>query len=126
MERLAYSLSLTTIHHSRTYAPAGCKKLQVGALICVSPGKPPPIPYVEFSSLNILHQVSMHGSVNPDLQCGPESRGNKTCPLNACCSAYGFCGLTKEFCEDAPVSVSPLSERQSLIRITINQNGESW
>ncbi|KAJ7921866.1 hypothetical protein B0H13DRAFT_1502760, partial [Mycena leptocephala] len=21
-----------------------------------------------------------------------------TCPLNACCSAFGFCGLTDEFC----------------------------
>lgn len=22
----------------------------------------------------------------------------KTCPLNVCCSAYGFCGTTAEFC----------------------------
>ncbi|KAJ2912700.1 hypothetical protein MD484_g7717, partial [Candolleomyces efflorescens] len=78
-------------YNEETYKWKGCKKLQVGALICVSPGKPPPIP------------------VNPDLQCGPESRGNKTCPLNACCSAYGFCGLTKEFCEDAPNGESCLS-----------------
>ncbi|RXW23565.1 hypothetical protein EST38_g2319 [Candolleomyces aberdarensis] len=71
-------------YNEDTYKWKGCNKLQIGALICVSPGKPPPIP------------------VNPDLQCGPESPGNKTCPLNVCCSAYGFCGQTEEFCEDAP------------------------
>ncbi|KAJ7600242.1 hypothetical protein C8J56DRAFT_768491 [Mycena floridula] len=37
-------------------------------------------------------------SVNPNLQCGPESPGNATCPLKACCSAFGFCGLTDDFC----------------------------
>lgn len=34
----------------------------------------------------------------PGLECGPQSEGNATCPLNACCSAFGFCGLTDEFC----------------------------
>ena len=25
---------------------------------------------------------------------------HETCPLNVCCSKFGFCGLTKEFCGD--------------------------
>lgn len=25
---------------------------------------------------------------------------NKTCPLNVCCSAFGFCGTTSDFCSD--------------------------
>ncbi|GIJ85609.1 hypothetical protein Asppvi_004468 [Aspergillus pseudoviridinutans] len=32
-------------------------------------------------------------------ECGQYSEtGNKTCPLNVCCSQYGFCGTTEEFC----------------------------
>ncbi|KAJ2924337.1 hypothetical protein H1R20_g12762, partial [Candolleomyces eurysporus] len=70
--------------NKNTYKWKGCAGLQANAVICVSTGTPPPIP------------------VNPNLQCGPESPGNKTCPLNVCCSAYGFCGLTSEFCQAAP------------------------
>ncbi|KAJ7247043.1 hypothetical protein C8J57DRAFT_1523257 [Mycena rebaudengoi] len=64
-----------------TYKWNGCLHLQLGQVICVSPGTPPPIP------------------VNPKIQCGPESPGGGECPLNACCSPFGFCGITSEFCE---------------------------
>ncbi|KAJ3208520.1 hypothetical protein HDU67_006691 [Dinochytrium kinnereticum] len=67
-----------------TYKWKGCANLQAGMNICVSSGTPPA------------------PAVNPNLQCGPESPGNKTCVLNACCSAYGFCGTTSEFCGPAP------------------------
>ncbi|KAB5588844.1 hypothetical protein CTheo_7709 [Ceratobasidium theobromae] len=66
-----------------TYKWRGCALLQLGYTLCVSPGSPPPIP------------------VNQKLQCGPASPGNATCPLNACCSAFGYCGVTPEFCEPA-------------------------
>ncbi|KAB5589059.1 hypothetical protein CTheo_7501 [Ceratobasidium theobromae] len=59
---------------------AGCDQLQFGYTMCVSSGSPPPI------------------TVDPKLQCGPESPGNATCPLNGCCSAFGYCGVTAEFC----------------------------
>ena len=39
-----------------------------------------------------------HSRQNPQLDCGPESVGNKTCPLKACCSGAGYCGLTSDFC----------------------------
>lgn len=55
-----------------------------GDKICLSSGRPPrPTP-------------------NPQAQCGPQAPGDKynsECPLNACCSEYGFCGLTDEFCK---------------------------
>ncbi|TFK69201.1 hypothetical protein BDN72DRAFT_624535 [Pluteus cervinus] len=72
--------------NKNTYKWKGCAALAVGMPICVSTGTPPPIP------------------VNPNLQCGPESPKNATCPLKACCSAFGFCGLTDEFCKPAAVS----------------------
>ncbi|KAJ6484674.1 hypothetical protein C8R45DRAFT_1214705 [Mycena sanguinolenta] len=32
-------------------------------------------------------------------QCGPNApAGEEQCPLNVCCSQYGFCGTTDEFC----------------------------
>ncbi|KAJ3515636.1 hypothetical protein NLJ89_g1634 [Agrocybe chaxingu] len=67
-----------------TYKWRGCANLQLDYTLCVSPGTPPPIP------------------VNPNLQCGPESPGAAECPLKACCSAFGFCGVTDEFCKPAP------------------------
>ncbi|KAJ7278491.1 glycoside hydrolase superfamily [Mycena rebaudengoi] len=70
--------------NTQTYKWKGCAGLGIDRLICLSPGTPPPIP------------------INPLLDCGPETKGNKTCPLNACCSAFGFCGLTSEFCSAAP------------------------
>ncbi|KAF5371971.1 hypothetical protein D9615_008102 [Tricholomella constricta] len=67
-----------------TYKWRGCANLQVGFTLCVSTGTPPPIP------------------VNPALQCGPESPGAAECPLKACCSPFGYCGITSEFCEASP------------------------
>ncbi|KAF9464555.1 hypothetical protein BDZ94DRAFT_475398 [Collybia nuda] len=67
-----------------TYKWRGCENLQLDYTLCISSGKPPPIP------------------VNPALQCGPESPGAAECPLKACCSPFGFCGITDEFCNAAP------------------------
>ncbi|KAJ4261803.1 hypothetical protein NW757_000075 [Fusarium falciforme] len=34
--------------------------------------------------------------------CGKDSLGGKVkCPLNVCCSAYGYCGVENDFCEGA-------------------------
>ncbi|KAJ6503695.1 hypothetical protein C8R45DRAFT_973479, partial [Mycena sanguinolenta] len=38
-------------------------------------------------------------------QCGPNARaGEEDCPLNVCCSQYGFCGTTEDFCGDGCTS----------------------
>jgi chitinase len=34
---------------------------------------------------------------------GPEYVKHTTCPLNVCCSKYGFCGMTEEFCGEKKV-----------------------
>ncbi|QSZ31923.1 hypothetical protein DSL72_001492 [Monilinia vaccinii-corymbosi] len=32
-------------------------------------------------------------------ECGKDSKdGKTTCPLNTCCSQFGFCGTTQDFC----------------------------
>jgi chitinase len=36
---------------------------------------------------------------NAKAECGPYGRpGSQKCPLNVCCSKFGFCGSTDEFC----------------------------
>ncbi|KAI9094129.1 hypothetical protein DFS34DRAFT_254776 [Phlyctochytrium arcticum] len=67
--------------NAKTFQWVECGKLQKGANICVSKGNPP------------------KPQVIKGLQCGPQSEGNLECPLKACCSAHGYCGTTKDFCE---------------------------
>ncbi|VZH92031.1 unnamed protein product [Fusarium fujikuroi] len=81
--------------NKNTWGFAGCNRLQLGQPICLSKGKNP-------------MPLAIAGAV-----CGPQKPGSKKpssaktgwdlanmnpCPLNACCSGYGFCGITSEFC----------------------------
>lgn len=69
--------------NKNTWGWLGCADLQLGANICLSTGTPP-IP-----------------TANPLSTCGMTAPGklfNTSCPLNACCSQFGFCGVTSEFC----------------------------
>jgi hypothetical protein len=81
-------------YNKNTWGWRGCAFLSPkgGEPICVSSGKPPmPV-------------------INPDATCGPQKPGTvrptdgtpleklNPCPLNACCSNWGFCGTTDEFC----------------------------
>lgn len=69
--------------NTKTWGWLGCADLQLGAVICLSTGTPP------------------KPTANPLSTCGmtaPGSLYNSTCPLNACCSQFGFCGVTSEFC----------------------------
>ncbi|KAF2078308.1 hypothetical protein CYY_000400 [Polysphondylium violaceum] len=60
----------------------GCTAIKEGMKICVSPGSSP------------------RPAVDPKAECGPSAKNyNSTCPLNVCCSEFGYCGTTKEFCE---------------------------
>ncbi|RMJ17465.1 hypothetical protein CDV36_002850 [Fusarium kuroshium] len=82
-------------NNKNTWGFAGCDRLQLGQPICLSAGKNP-------------MPLAIAGAV-----CGPQKPGSKLpttaktgwdltgmnpCPLNACCSGYGFCGITAEFC----------------------------
>nr|CAC34265.1 hypothetical protein [Schwanniomyces etchellsii] len=70
--------------NEKTYGWFGCNNLQLGQAMCLGKGTPPkPIP-------------------NPKAECGPLASGdlyNSECPNKACCSQYGFCGTTSEFCD---------------------------
>lgn len=69
--------------NTQTWGWLGCVDLQLGMNICLSTGTPP-IP-----------------TANPLSACGMTAPGklfNSSCPLNACCSQWGFCGVTDEFC----------------------------
>ncbi|KAJ3204975.1 hypothetical protein HK099_000963, partial [Clydaea vesicula] len=77
-------------YNAKTFRWIGCKSLQVGMNICLSTGNPPLPP------------------VDPNAQCGQTSIDKKTgkrnlkCALNACCSTWGYCGTTEEFCVEKP------------------------
>ncbi|KAJ3319722.1 hypothetical protein HDU76_000471 [Blyttiomyces sp. JEL0837] len=61
----------------------GCDDLQAEQKVCLSAGTPP-LP-----------------DFNPDVECGGE-HNNDECPLKACCSKWGYCGTTAEYCEVVP------------------------
>ena len=48
---------------------------------------------------------------------GPDWAEVPNCPLNVCCSKYGFCGTTKEFCGDKTVTRPSCSKDGNLQRV---------
>ncbi|KAJ1661779.1 hypothetical protein EV178_006410 [Coemansia sp. RSA 1646] len=85
---LAAANTITTAQiesfNKNTYGWLGCGKLQEKMNICLSSGTAPrPTP-------------------NPDAECGmlaPGDKFNSECPLKACCSSSGFCGLDDDHCK---------------------------
>jgi chitinase len=79
-------------NNHNTWGWAGCGHLQPNQRICLGPGDPP-------------MPAAIDGT-----QCGPQVPGTQTptngtkledlnpCPLNACCSIWGYCGITDDFC----------------------------
>ncbi|EZF93825.1 hypothetical protein H113_05483 [Trichophyton rubrum MR1459] len=82
-----------------TWGWSGCNRLQPGQVICLSKGNTP-----------------MPAEI-AGVDCGPQKPGTRKpsgefdgwdlaklnpCPLNACCSGWGFCGITAEFCTEFP------------------------
>ena len=79
-----------------TWGWAGCKALQPGQPICLSKGTPPmPNPLS-----NAVCGPQVPGSKRPSDYW--DLAGLNPCPLNACCSNWGFCGVTAEFCTKRP------------------------
>ncbi|KAF9252734.1 CAZyme family GH18 [Penicillium roqueforti] len=91
--------------NKNTWAWAGCgaNDLKQDQIICLSKGNTPmPAPL-------------------SNAVCGPQKPGTKAppgdyngwnltelnpCPLNACCSGWGFCGTTEEFCTKSPAKTN--------------------
>lgn len=94
----AYGLKTEDIENlnKKTWGWAGCGRLQVGQVFCISKGTPP-------------FPASVANAV-----CGPQVPGTKAptdgsdiaklnpCPLNSCCDVWGFCGVTADFCTKTP------------------------
>lgn len=95
----ANGLSIVALHYFNdmvTWAWSGCDHLAANMTICLSKGIPP-----------------MPGPM-ANAVCGPQKPGTKTpsdgeritnmnpCPLNACCTVWGQCGTTPEFCTVDP------------------------
>ncbi|GMF58473.1 unnamed protein product [[Candida] boidinii] len=75
-----YPLSVADIenYNKKTYGWSGCKNLQANTKMCLSDGTP------------------MRPKSNPLAECGPLAPAElylKACPLNACCSQFGFCAV---------------------------------
>ncbi|KAI8820248.1 uncharacterized protein EV422DRAFT_506961 [Fimicolochytrium jonesii] len=79
------TLAQLEAYNQATFRWMGCDKIQDGARICLSTGTPP-VP-----------------AVVDGVECGPQSAGNKKCPLNACCSSGGYCGVTADTCDGSNV-----------------------
>lgn len=86
-------------YNTKTWGWAGCDRLQPGQIICMSKGNTP-----------MPNQLD-------DVVCGPQKVGTQKpsgsfdgfdlaklnpCPLKACCSGWGYCGTTEEFCVESP------------------------
>jgi len=86
LEASYYPLSQDDLNsfNQKTYGWYGCSKLMKDQVICLSDGSTPkPTP-------------------DPKAECGPLAPGdlyNSECPNKACCSEFGFCGLTSKFCD---------------------------
>ncbi|KAJ4250226.1 hypothetical protein NW762_012041 [Fusarium torreyae] len=97
----AYGIKTADIstYNKNSWGWAGCDRLQLKQVICLSKGNTPMPSPVEGAA------------------CGPQKPGTKKpsgsfdgwdlaelnqCPLNACCSGWGFCGTTTEFCTESP------------------------
>lgn len=83
-----YPLTLEEINEYNTdnYAWKGCNDFLINDKMCLSSGTPP-------------RPIS-----DPNAECGPHAPGDKylsKCPLNACCSQFGYCGYTSDYCDSS-------------------------
>ncbi|KAJ5173846.1 Peptidoglycan-binding Lysin subgroup [Penicillium coprophilum] len=98
--------------NKETWGWAGCgvNDLKIGQIICLSEGNTPmPAPLS-----NAVCGPQVPGTKAPS---GDYNGWNLTklnpCPLNACCSGWGFCGTTGEFCTESPASTKAPGAFQS-------------
>ena len=88
-------------YNKQTWGWGGCSNLQLKTRICVSAGNPPlPDPVKDAACGPVKPGTTMPPS-------GTELSSLNPCPLNSCCSVYGFCGTTEEFCRPIPEGQAP-------------------
>jgi hypothetical protein len=110
---------LEKFNKGKTWAWTDCKDLLVGYNMCLGPGNPPMPPPQEGA------------------ECGPLVPGTKAptnksisiadlnpCPLKACCSNWGFCGVFPAHCADhAPEGGGPGSKKKGFQTTCVSNCG---
>ncbi|KAG6360417.1 hypothetical protein INS49_011477 [Diaporthe citri] len=88
-------------YNKKTWGWGGCGNLQLNTRICISSGNPPlPEPVKDAACGPVKPGTTMPGP-------GTDLASLNPCPLNSCCSVYGFCGTTEEFCRPVPKGQAP-------------------
>ncbi|OJJ03002.1 hypothetical protein ASPVEDRAFT_93638, partial [Aspergillus versicolor CBS 583.65] len=82
--------------NKNTWGWMGCGYLVIGSRICLSIGDPP----MPAAISNAICGPQKPGTPHPDdmndlINLNP-------CPLKTCCNVWGQCGITEEFCTEAP------------------------
>ncbi|KAI5456469.1 glycoside hydrolase superfamily [Mariannaea sp. PMI_226] len=93
----SYTLTADIIrgYNTNTYGWAGCFRLEIGQRICLSKGKTP----MPKAVTGAVCGPQVPGTGKPlSAKNGWDVVGLNPCPLNACCSGFGFCGTTPDFC----------------------------
>ncbi|KAH7029919.1 glycoside hydrolase superfamily, partial [Microdochium trichocladiopsis] len=91
----------------KTWGWSGCGSLFRDQKICVSTGNPPMPAQLE----GVTCGPQVKGTVRPT--DGTKITDLNPCPLNVCCSGWGYCGLTEEFCVDTSIDNTPGTARPS-------------
>lgn len=78
-------------NNKKTWGWTGCDPLGLGINLCLSPGTPPMPAPVD----NAVCGPTKPGTV---AKAGQNITELNKCPLDACCSVWGHCGTTAEFC----------------------------
>ncbi|KAF0639407.1 hypothetical protein FPSE5266_08023 [Fusarium pseudograminearum] len=90
--------------NKNTWGFNGCTRLQLGQPICLSKGKNP----MPMAIAGAVCGPQKPGSKKPSsAKTGWDLAGMNPCPLNACCSGYGFCGITSDFCTNTTAKGAP-------------------
>ncbi|KAF5232628.1 hypothetical protein FAUST_8660 [Fusarium austroamericanum] len=90
--------------NKNTWGFNGCTRLQLGQPICLSKGKNP----MPMAIAGAVCGPQKPGSKKPaSAKTGWDLAGMNPCPLNACCSGYGFCGVTSDFCTNTTAKGAP-------------------
>ncbi|CAP79970.1 hypothetical protein E8E15_006327 [Penicillium rubens] len=111
----AHSITVADIetYNARSWKWSGCKEIPQGVFICLSAGEP-------------VMPVAL-----PNAVCGPQVPGTtrpnnwselgslNPCVANECCSPWGLCGTTPDFCTSATRAITALS-------ITTSTHPNKW
>jgi GH18 family chitinase len=94
----AHSMTVDGIEavNKQSWAWAGCGRLLVGQVMCLSDGTPP----MPAAVANAVCGPQVPGTKPPP--AGVHVADLNPCPLNACCNVWGQCGITPDFCTVSP------------------------